>query len=423
MTLVFGFGYLAHRQEVFPHGLIEKAIEGYHMVVETVSPELPWYYRETDRSEATMAYQPEKIEVGLTLVTAIGKDKSQSVKVIDTLGKTVHEWQTNWFDVWPDATHIPEDLAPKSPPGTIIHGLLLMENGDIIFNYDKCGLVRMDVCGDVVWKLPMRVHHSLCLDDDGNIWTSNRIRREDPEDLQQGHRPGFAEYTIVKISPEGQVLDEISIVDLLIENKMQGQLYLSSLGQRHVSVSGDTLHVNDVEIFPHDMNPGVFESGDVMVSMRNTNSIAVFDLKERKLKKLITGPFVRQHDPDFIDGNTIELFDNNNIGRPDDGVYSRIVRIDVLEDESSVVFEGSEELPFFTEVMGKQQRLSNGNRLLIESTSGRALEIDSSNKPVWDFINLVEEGMIGIVSEATRLPTYLDEAHFRKLVSKCSNES
>ena len=41
----------------------------------------------------------------------------------------------------------------------------LLDTGDLIFNYENLGLVRVDVCGNVVWRLPYRTHHSIWRDE------------------------------------------------------------------------------------------------------------------------------------------------------------------------------------------------------------------------------------------------------------------
>ena len=78
---------------------------------------------------------------------------------------------------------------------------------------------------------------------------------------------------------------------------------LSTIEPEITDVSGDTLHMNDVETFPGYKEEGAFAAGDIMVSLRNINAIVIFSEKDEKVKYACVGEFVRQHDPDFIDGN------------------------------------------------------------------------------------------------------------------------
>ena len=64
------------------------------------------------------------------------------------------------------------------------------------------------------------------------------------------YRPPFEEYTVLKVTPDGEILREISIFDVLINNGLQGLLYMQAKYGDTTEVTGDTLHLNDVEIFP-----------------------------------------------------------------------------------------------------------------------------------------------------------------------------
>ena len=75
-------------------------------------------------------------------------------------------------------------------------------------------------------------------------------------------------------------------------------------------------------------------------------------------------------------------------------------------------FQGSAKRPFFTDIMGKHQWLPNGNLLITEACKGRAFEINPDGKIVWNFVNYVDDGVVGLVEEVKRLP--LDNARLFK---------
>ncbi len=167
---------------------------------------------------------------------------------------------------------------------------------------------------------------------------------------------------------------------------------------------GDALHLNDVEVFPAAMEEGIFSHGDILISLRNINTILVFDPDNLNIKFIKIGGFVRQHDPDFIDGNTISLFDNNNIGPEEFGQQSRIIVMDAVSGDVSTYFSGSKSVPFYTDIMGKHQWLANGNLLVTDSENGRAFELNESQEIIWEFVNLLDDGRVGIVEEVQRIP-------------------
>ena len=179
-------------------------------------------------------------------------------------------------------------------------------------------------------------------------------------------------FTVLKVTPGGDIVREISMFDVLIKNKLHGLLYMSPKDTWSdtwsMEVSGDTLHLNDVEIFPSHLQPGVFEAGDVMVSLRNINAIMVFNPDTLRIKYLSIGEVVHQHDPDFVDGEQISVLDNNNVAPESQGPQSRIVVLSATHDDMQVIYSGSAEQPFYTAIMGKHQWLPNGNMLITEST-------------------------------------------------------
>ena len=318
-------------------------------------------------------------------------------------GELVHSWPVDWFDIWPDASHLPPQDVPKMRPGTHLHGMLLLPDGDILFNFEKLGLVRMGLCGDVRWKLPYQTHHSVFMDDAGSLWVSAMRWHTETMPNYPAHVPPIREPVVLKVSPEGELLEEISVFDLLAENDYRA-LHNMRAGAKSNTVTGDSLHLNDVEVFPGSMEEGFFKHGDIVISLRNIHTVIVFDPATRKIKLLKVGGFIRQHDPDFIDGNTLMIFDNNTIGPQSFGQQSRILLFDAQKDELSVKYTGSPDNPFYTYIMGKQQLLENGNLLISDSINGRAFEVNEAGEIVWEFVNLVGEGRVGIVEEVERLP-------------------
>lgn len=376
-----------------------------------------WWYEDTDETNSIPTYDQEATYDRLSLVVSIIEDNTWIVRVIDMNGDIVHSWTTDWFELWPNPDHIPrtDEWYPIEQPGTNIHGAQLLDNGDLVFNFEHLGLIKLDVCGDVVWRLPYRTHHSIYLDEHGSLWVSGNIHHTASEDLFPGHAPDFIEPTVLEISTDGEILTEISLMEVLIANEMEGLLYMSSSDNVSASPQGDTLHLNDVETFPSTMEEGTFQAGDIMVSLRNINTVFVFRQPDMEIVQLSMGDFVWQHDPDFVDGNTISIFNNF-----EDGFRESSIIVQSFSDEQSTVYyEGDEEHPFYTNIMGKHQSLPNGNMLITEATKGRAFEIDPDGNIVWEYLNILDSGHIGLVTEVTRLPEQFTPEFFADSTAAC----
>jgi Arylsulfotransferase (ASST) len=401
----FAYGVIVQRFALFPYTIVREAEKGAREMHNIFMGKLPWYYRYADRTETVIVHRPSAFSAGLTLVSGLTKEGEIEVKVIRRNGEALHRWHIDWLDrSWL------KRLLRR--PATHIHGIALLPNGDLVFNLERLGLVRVGLCGNVVWRLSYQTHHALHVDETGNIWVAGQkqINRRSP--TRPNHRPPFVEFTVLEVTPEGKILREISIPELLIKNELPGLLYLSATDNWSTEVSGDTLHLNDVEVFPSHVQSDVFARGDVMISLRNINAVMVFNPDTLHIKYLSIGQVVRQHDPDFVDGDRISIFDNNNVAPESQGPQSRIVVLSATHEHVQVMYAGSDQQPFYTDIMGKHQWLPNGNLLITESTKGHAFEIDRAGELVWEYFNVADPGRVALLDEAQRLPSFFTRSFF-----------
>ena len=61
------------------------------------------------------------------------------------------------------------------------------------------------------------------------------------------------------------------------------------------------------------------------------------------------------------------------------------------------------------------QWLPNGNLLITESMRGRAFEIDQHGEIVWDYFNIIEEELTGIVEEVQRVPSHVSTTLLQRI--------
>jgi hypothetical protein len=417
----FAYGVAVQKFALFPYRLIRDAEKGAKETRRIIMGELPRYHRSTHQSRPVIVHRPEAFSPGLTLVSGLTKEDDIEVKVITPEGEALHRWRIDWFNgFWPDPHHIPKTSLPRRRPATFIHGIALLKNGDLVFNLERLGMARVELCGNVVWRLPYQTHHAVHVEEEtGNIWVAGQKLIKERSPNLPGHRPPFWEFTLLKVTPGGDISREISVPDLLIKNGLQGLLYMSATKDHSTQVTGDTLHLNDIEVFPSHLQAGVFQRGDVMISLRNIHAVLVFNPDTLTVKYLSIGKVVRQHDPDFIDGETISIFDNNLVRSDPRGSHSRIVVVSARNHQVRVLYSGSAEQPFYTDLMGKHQWLPNGNILITESTEGRAFEIDPKGELVWEYFNLIDKGRLALMDEAQRLPAFFSRSFFEGARRTC----
>ena len=72
----------------------------------------------------------------------------------------------------------------------------------------------------MIWKLARNTHHAVMVAEDGTIWVPSLNYRPNGMPEFPGLEPWFYEDTILKLSPDGEVLDEFSV--LLAMRSMPG---------------------------------------------------------------------------------------------------------------------------------------------------------------------------------------------------------
>lgn len=365
---------------------------------------------------------PNALAPGLILVAGIEAGPRNMVRVIDRQGRVVHEWHPDWFETWGASEGaFPPRRRPNAQPGALIHGIDILEDGDIVFNFEHLSTVRMTPCGEVVWKLDNLGHHSVHTAEDGTFWVSTERLYDELPGFYRHQTRRLRTWTVQHLAADGDVLREIDVVEILDRNDLQGLLRMSSLANENPEVGGDTLHLNDVEVFPSSLTPGVFEAGDIMLSLRNINTVLVVEPESLDIKYSETGRFLRQHDPDFASGDRISIYDNRNLGGPGGSgpqPRSRLLEIDARSGEVEILpLEARAQ--FFSAIMGTHQRLANGNMLINTSGEGRVIEVTPEGHLAWEYHNRIEKGRNGRITAAMVLPEAMDETFFADRRAGC----
>jgi len=370
--------------------------------------------------------KPDALTPGLLLIVgSTGGSRDTYVRVIDRNGNIIHEWNPRWHEIWSDDEgNFPADRRPRGSSGMYLHGFDILPDGSFVANFEHLSTFRMNLCGKVEWKLDNLGHHSVFYSDQGYLWvTAERFIPMDNETNHQNHDAPLRSWTVQKLSLDGNLLKEIEIIDILRKNDLNGLLFLSTIGNKYTTVSGDTLHLNDVDEFPVGLNSNIFEPGDIMVSLRNINTLFVFDPESLNIKFRSTGRFLRHHDPDFMPGDRISIFDNHNLS-PSTGPQepsSRILEINARDGSSKVVLQGkSDSGGFFTSIMGVHQRLTNGNILVNSSGEGRVMEFAPDGTIAWRYDNRLSNGKNGRIYNAMLLPEYMNAAFFEQKIQYCT---
>jgi hypothetical protein len=212
----------------------------------------------------------------------------------------------------------------------------------------------------------------------------------------------------VVLSPDGEVLKKVSILDALVASP-----YARMLNTVAWYSKDDYLHTNAIDVVaePAAMRVSGVRGHQVLLSMRELGAIGLLDLDREVFTWALRGSWVGQHDPDLLPDGNMLLFDN--YGHYGPGGISRVIEFNPKTLELVWSYTGDEARPLESKLRSAQERLPNGNTLITESDGGRLLEVTRRGQIVWEYINPIRGGdadeFIPVVSWGQRIdPAKLD---------------
>jgi hypothetical protein len=209
----------------------------------------------------------------------------------------------------------------------------------------------------------------------------------------------------------GETLESIDLVRDIIGGDVSSEIVMGTRATfpfQHFDRSPENLdavdlfHPNDVEELDAALAAAfpMFSAGDLLISLRNNDLVAIVDRATHRLTWWSHGPWIRQHDPDFLPDGRISVY-NNNTGRD----RSEIVIIDpATRAVASPLHDGP--VRFYSGAMGKHQTLPGGGVLIVVPEEGRVVVASPTGERVWEFNNLAPDldGVHAHVCNALWLP-------------------
>jgi len=214
----------------------------------------------------------------------------------------------------------------------------------------------------------------------------------------------------VRFDPEsGKIIESISLNDEILGSVEDQRAILGMPFAPDGGSDADMFHPNDVEILSQEMAPHfpMFQAGDILISLRNINTISVIDRKSHKIKWFARGPWRRQHDPDFMETGEISVF-NNNFPTYGPSIVDRqassIMAINPANGEVREIL-GPDKLLFYSHEMGAHSWISDHVLEIVSPFEGRVIEFDlSAGKKIFSFNNRIRDGVSAHVAMAEWLP-------------------
>lgn len=314
----------------------------------------------------------------------------QAATLIDMDGNVVHKWARRFDEIWDVA---PQLAAYKDHDKSYWADKIywrrthLFPNGDILVVFETpyhtpygIGLAKLDKDSNVIWKLDANPHHDIAVDPTGRIYTLGSRINETGYAGYPSLKPPFIDDSVMVVTADGKVEKEIFLLPAFLNSQ-----YSAFLSFMDLNLRGDIMHANAVQYIDAELAAKFpfADEGDLLISVREMNVIAVLDPKEERIIWAQTGPWRGQHEPVMLDDGNIVLFDNQ--GNSGDGGQSRVIEFDPIRDSIQWSYSGTAKEPLYSPYWGAVQRLENGNTLILESTNGRVFEVTEDGRVVWDY--------------------------------------
>lgn len=285
-----------------------------------------------------------------------------SARLMDNEGRELHVWSHPGEDGW---EHV--ELFP---------------NGDLLVIANQQAIFKLDRDSKLVWRLDIEAHHDLAIHPSGDIYAltnEENLRPEIHPDV-----PVIEDFIEI-LDPDGEPKHRLSLLDTMRSSNFAFLLAspqnLPSDRREGERPRIDMLHTNHIQVFDGSLahRSPLFGEGNVLVSMRTINTIAIIDPEAHEVL-WAWGPtnLHRQHHPTLLSNGNILIFDNGQ-------QRSQIIEIDPLT--FGVVWRYAPKAGFLSRFRGSAQRLPNGNTLITESDRGYVFEVTPKGEIVWKFAN------------------------------------
>jgi hypothetical protein len=371
---------MAARTKIFPNRLFLNAYRGWDTIAH------PRHDRDKVEGQfstsGVVRYDSERAYNGYTFFTSGGV---QGGFLADMHGNIVHEWYLPFDKIWDKNAAVTKPAPPKRISWRDGY---LFPNGDLLVVYEAFGftpwgygLVKMDRNSKPIWTFLENVHHDVDVGPDGKVYTLTQSIRKDPfPDLPEVPVPAIEDFAVV-LSPDGKLLKKVSVFEAFAKSRYRRAMELTEDWSH-----GDELHTNAITLVTAEVARRLpfAHIGEVLLSFRKLDAIALLDLDSEKIDWFLTGPWRHQHDPEVLANGHMMLFDNDgDIAR---GGRARVLEFDPRSLQVFWEYPGTEgDQDFDSALCGSEQMLPNGNVLITESGRAEILEVAPDQKTVWEY--------------------------------------
>jgi hypothetical protein len=360
------------------------------------------YYPDLKGFKAEKKY----VDSNYLLLATYSKAKDQSVVKLVRLSdrKVIYQWTPDYAAIVKQVGSHNKDWLAQSLHNLRLYRPLLLPDGSIVFNNLFSPLIKIDKNSKLVWVMDGDYHHSVEVDDNGNIWVPSVIS---PSPFFASILDNFKDDAITELSAGGKILLQRSVAQILSDNGYRGLLLGAGPYEK------DLLHVNEIQ--PAPVTAKYWNKGDLLISARNRSTVFLYRPSANKILWLQTGPWLNQHDAHFLGDTAISVFGNDMVR-----VFGDEKFLNGFNEEYVFNFKtGKTNSPytkFFKDAAvstaneGRAQVLPNGDLFVEETNKGRLLRGNGKGL-LWQYVDRIDEHTLAALS----CSTFISKDDFSKL--------
>ncbi len=329
---------------------------------------------------------------GILLISAYSKEHSINIVYLYDIRENRKLWQ--WIPEPKDIVEATHSLKIAEKNGQLLpintrtlfrsqHPYLLAD-GSIILSSGDGPLARINACGKLVWTIDRQFHHSI--EGFGENLIAPLVSKNNENDIIGKY---FRDDGYAIVTKDGKIIEEKSIIDILRRGGYEGLLF----GQ---SIRDDRVHLNDAE--PILSSDNYVKAGDIMFSARHLSTVFLYRPSEDKIIWLKTGPWLSQHDIDYLGNGRFSIFGNDLdaaggdfVGRKNSDIYVYDMSDNSISKPYEAVFRDNK---FLIVSGGVQRILSNGDGFFECTNRGELFRV-SSKKVRWKYVHRISDSEIG----------------------------
>ena len=334
-------------------------------------------------------YDKKFSDEGFLLVSGYNDQSKTSLTTLYSIKeeRVLHTWKPPIEDIHYHSSDFTNEYNLKK--NYRMQHPLLLENGDLIFSSGEGPLVKIDKCSNHIWSINKHFHHSIELYDKNLIIAPLVIKNKSKKQFPiLDHGFALVEHN------NGNIIKEFSILKILEDNKKIGLLY--GVGEFEY----DRVHLNDAENIKE--TDEYFNKGDIMLSSKHLSTVFLYRPSNNKIIWLKTGPWLNQHDVDYLGNGKFSIFGNDTFR------YNQVENYDIFFDINNKIYIYDSKLDKIetiydegminikTPTQGLHEILKNGD-IFIENTDNFELIRLSENNIRWKYYNYLGNERIGSI--------------------------